>query len=132
MQTQVKAEHSNRRLTENFYSQEFICPCCGAEGITDELVFHLQLAHNLLPSSSVIVITSGYRCEKHNKAVGGVEHSSHRKGLAADIRCINSTYRFFLIQALLKVGFQRIGYGKDFVHCDFDTKKPQEVIWDYY
>lgn len=33
-----------------------------------------------------IIITSGYRCEKLNKAVGGVANSWHTKGNAADIR----------------------------------------------
>lgn len=32
-----------------------------------------------------IVITSGYRCEKLNKAVGGVSNSWHQQGNAADI-----------------------------------------------
>ena len=32
-----------------------------------------------------IIITSGYRCEKLNKAVGGVSNSWHRQGNAADI-----------------------------------------------
>lgn len=33
----------------------------------------------------VIRITSGYRCEALNKAVGGAKNSLHRFGLAADI-----------------------------------------------
>ena len=33
-----------------------------------------------------IIITSGFRCEKLNKAVGGVANSWHTKGNAADIR----------------------------------------------
>lgn len=32
-----------------------------------------------------IIITSGYRCEKLNKAVGGVTNSWHQQGNAADI-----------------------------------------------
>lgn len=32
-----------------------------------------------------IIITSGYRCEKLNKAVGGVANSWHQQGNAADI-----------------------------------------------
>lgn len=32
-----------------------------------------------------IIITSGYRCEKLNKAVGGVSNSWHQQGNAADI-----------------------------------------------
>lgn len=33
-----------------------------------------------------ILINSGYRCEKLNDMVGGVEESLHTKGLAADFR----------------------------------------------
>lgn len=33
-----------------------------------------------------IIITSGYRCAKLNKAVGGVANSWHTKGNAADLR----------------------------------------------
>ena len=32
-----------------------------------------------------VIITSGYRCQKLNKAVGGVWNSQHLKGEAADI-----------------------------------------------
>jgi len=38
-----------------------------------------------------IVINSGYRCEKVNKAIGGVATSQHVKGQAADIRVIGMT-----------------------------------------
>lgn len=33
-----------------------------------------------------ILINSGYRCEKLNEIVGGVQESMHTKGLAADFR----------------------------------------------
>jgi uncharacterized protein YcbK (DUF882 family) len=36
--------------------------------------------------NSPITITSGCRCESHNKRVGGAENSMHTKGLAADIK----------------------------------------------
>lgn len=32
-----------------------------------------------------IIVTSGYRCKKHNKEVGGAENSYHMRGMAADI-----------------------------------------------
>lgn len=38
-------------------------------------------AHNV-----VIYITSGVRCEKHNKEVGGVSNSKHLTGEATDIK----------------------------------------------
>tara|TARA_R100000005_G_C4967455_1_gene181707 strand:+ start:94 stop:447 length:354 start_codon:yes stop_codon:yes gene_type:complete len=76
-------------------------------------------------------ITSGYRSEKHNKDVGGVPNSSHRYGLAADISCANSTRRFLIIEALLHVGFTRIGIADTFIHVDLSMDKPQNLIWTY-
>lgn len=131
MQTQDETDHLNRRLSKNFIAREFICPCCHEEGIEHDLVLKLQMARDSLPEGSVIFINSAFRCEKHNKAVGGVENSAHTKGLAADIRCNHSGYRFSLIRALNGAGFKRIGIGKDFIHCDRDLEKPQNVMWIY-
>lgn len=46
-----------------------------------------------------IIINSGYRCEKLNEMVGGVQKSMHTKGLAADFRTkekedINTMFEF--------------------------------------
>jgi len=78
-----------------------------------------------------IHITSGFRTPAHNEAVGGVETSSHLKGLAVDIACKKSTDRFDLINCLLDVGFSRIGVGNAFIHADIDQDKTQGVIWTY-
>jgi len=78
-----------------------------------------------------IHINSGFRTPAHNEAVGGVETSSHLKGLAVDIACKKSTDRFNLINCLLDVGFSRIGVGNSFIHVDIDPDKAQEVIWTY-
>lgn len=78
-----------------------------------------------------IHITSGFRTPAHNEAVGGVETSSHLKGLAVDIACTNSKDRFDLINCLLDVGFSRIGVGDTFIHADIDQDKTQGVIWTY-
>jgi uncharacterized protein YcbK (DUF882 family) len=131
VQTKADSDHLNRNLSKNFKAREFICPCCKEEGIEYDLVLKLQVARDSLPPGTAIIINSAYRCGKHNKAVGGVENSAHVKGLAADIRCNNSNYRFFLTRALLKAGFKRIGTGETFIHCDLDETKDQNVIWNY-
>ena len=77
------------------------------------------------------VITSGYRTRSHNKAVGGVNGSSHTKGVAVDIRCRRSKDRSIIIRAALKVGFTRIGISGNFIHLDADYGKVQDVIWTY-
>lgn len=46
-----------------------------------------------------ILINSGYRCQKLNEMVGGVQNSMHTKGLAADFRTgekedINKMFEF--------------------------------------
>lgn len=46
-----------------------------------------------------IIVNSGYRCEKLNEMVGGVQESMHTKGLAADFRTrekedINIMFKF--------------------------------------
>lgn len=49
-----------------------------------------------------VVITSGYRCEALNKAVGGVNGSYHKKGMAADIRIENRHEAENLAAALIE------------------------------
>ena len=77
------------------------------------------------------IINSGYRTPKHNRRVGGVENSSHLKGCAADIRVTSSSERWKIVDALIKVGFNRIGIAKSFIHVDNDPSKTENVIWTY-
>lgn len=77
------------------------------------------------------IINSGYRTKKHNKKIGGVENSSHTKGLAVDIKCIDSRSRFIIINALKEAGFNRLGIGKTFIHADIDIDKSKNVYWVY-
>ena len=76
-------------------------------------------------------INSGYRTKEHNKKVGGKKNSSHLKGLAVDIHCINSRDRYDLLNCLLDVGFTRIGIGNTFIHVDMDPDKDPDVMWTY-
>ena len=49
----------------------------------------------------VITVNSGYRCPKHNLAVGGVKNSQHMKGEAADVRSVQGSG--FTVQDLARV-----------------------------
>jgi len=76
------------------------------------------------------IINSGYRTVGHNKEVKGSPTSSHLKGLAADIHCVDGVSRLKMVRALLSVGFRRIGIAKTFIHVDIDSEKP-DAIWIY-
>ena len=76
-------------------------------------------------------ITSGYRSPAHNAKVGGVPSSSHTVGRAVDIYAPTSTQKYIIINALLQVGFNRIGVAKNFIHVDDDPNKSEDVIWTY-
>ena len=76
-------------------------------------------------------ITSGYRTTLRNQQVGGVENSSHLKGVACDIAVTSNRNRIIIIASLLDVGIQRIGVHDTFVHCDIDIDKPTPRMWLY-
>jgi len=78
-------------------------------------------------------ISSGYRTPEHNERVGGVPHSAHTLGYAADIRLDGFTQAMVvrIIAALTVAGFRRIGLAGTFVHADNDPTKPSPAYWDY-
>ena len=114
-----------------FQPSEFACPDCGQNDMQPE--FMQQLDEARFMAKHPFVITSGYRCPKHNEAVGGSPTSSHLHGIAADIAATNSHARYVITQALMFTGFKRIGINaaSGFIHADTDPDKPQRVLWGY-
>lgn len=115
----------------NYFKQsEFACKCgCKVNGINPKIIEMLNTARYI--AGVPFVISSGYRCPKHNFDVGGVPNSSHTNGSAVDIVCSKDSDRFRIILGLLVSGFTRIGISADFIHADIDTKKTKKVIWVY-
>jgi len=70
------------KLNPYFTLREFQSPD------TLEVMVHPELLTKLtqlrMDLGVPVKITSGYRTEAHNEAVGGVKHSKHRSGRAAD------------------------------------------------
>ena len=77
------------------------------------------------------IINSAYRSPEQNARVGGKPNSSHLRGLAVDIRANDSSTRYIVLNALIKVGFNRIGIASSFIHVDDDKEKANNVIWTY-
>ena len=51
-----------------------------------------------------ITVNSGYRCPRHNAAVGGVPNSQHMRGEAADIRLAEITDNAEIVSAIKENG----------------------------
>lgn len=110
-------------ITEQFNPPQFVL-----DNI-DNLAQQLQIARNIL--GEPMSFTSGYRCLKLNKAVGGVANSAHTTGSAVDIEFNSEAQAKKLIEALIKAGFKRIGLGWSFIHVDIDLMKPHPAVWLY-
>lgn len=89
------------KLTEHFTLEELVnSPTAKRLGIDNTpskaITSNLMELSELLEKirtiyGKPIIVTSGYRCEKLNKAVGGAKGSQHRLGQAADIRSVSDS-----------------------------------------
>ena len=110
---------------------------------TFEVVEHLEeLVENFLEPLRIalgypIVINSGYRCAKLNRAVGGSDTSAHPLGFAADISCPYmsfSKFRDFVVNWATKTKprFDQIllesekTTGKQWIHVGIYNRSRQQ------
>jgi hypothetical protein len=120
---------STQKLSANFGVNEFACKgsSCGCSTVLvdDALVKYVQKIRDNF--GKAVTITSGYRCVKHNKKVGGASASRHAKGQAADIK-VDGIAPKIVAQYAESIGIKGIGLyetAKDgyFVHIDTRTTK---------
>lgn len=109
---------------------------------TNDIVENLTiLCENILEPSRIIfgkkiIITSGYRCQELNKAVGGKTNSYHLKGKAADIRICNDKEACNLAKILVSqkmsdlVLFEHSGNTK-WLHVQWSENPRNRLILNY-
>ena len=70
----------------HFSSAELMCPCCGvgADKMSPNM---LQMAEEIREENGgrPMIVSSAYRCAKHNAEVGGAANSHHLYGQAMDV-----------------------------------------------
>lgn len=122
--------------TKNFSSSEFMCKCgCGGERMHQSTIDKLQIARDT--AGVPFHVNSGYRCKKHNKAIGSKQGSSHPRGYAADLKikgffkATRNKRRSLMLFSLKAAGFNRFGLADRFIHVDDDPVKPANIIWLY-
>ena len=86
-----------------------------------------------------MIITSGYRSQAHNSAVGGSPNSAHVQGRAVDI-LVSGNEAYNILSLALKHGFTGIGvaqrgaHNKRFIHIDDmedSDRSPRPTVWSY-
>lgn len=121
--------NDSTQLSPHFNIREFRCSC-GINHetlIASELVDKLEALYTTLNCSKIIV-TSGYRCPEHDKAVGGTSSGQHTKGTAADVCCygqdgqpISSKTVCCKAQDLGFTGIANITASYQYTHLDVRT-----------
>ena len=116
-------------LAKNFSSEELQCKCgCSELKFDANLVKMLQRLRDYLDAP--VIVTSGYRCKKHNKVVGGVENSYHTLGMASDIY-VKGVSVDELAKLCILCGFTGVGLyrKKGFVHVDVRKGVNEAVVF---
>ena len=121
--------NDSTQLSPHFNAREFRCQCGKTHEtlIASKLVDKLEALYTALNCSKIIV-TSGYRCPEHDKAVGGTSSGQHTKGTAADVCCyrqdgqpISSKTVCCKAQDLGFTGIANITSSYQYTHLDVRT-----------
>lgn len=118
-----------------FKAEEFKCKCCGISRMDDEFVQLLDILRERL--GEPIVLTSAYRCPKHNQAVSSTGPTGpHTTGKAADIACSHAK-AWQVVHIATELGFTGIGVAQKgssrFIHLDIleAPAYPRPNVWTY-
>lgn len=117
---------------KHFKISEFACNCgCKRADMYQPFLIAIDGLRGEL--GFPFVISSGFRCVKHNEAVGGAGGSLHMRGMAADVLC-DARQAYQILSASPRWGFTGIGIsqkgdGKRFVHLD--NRSGPAVMWSY-
>jgi uncharacterized protein YcbK (DUF882 family) len=106
-------------LSAHFSRQELACRCCGQLKLDSRLLDGLEALR--ARAGVPVIVHAGYRCERHNAEVGGVPHSEHTRGLAADVHLPGLTLQRMYELALEVRHFAEGGigvYDGGFLHVD--------------
>ena len=95
------AYEDNPQLSPHFCAREFRCKCSSPHTfqVSEQLISMLERLYMALDCGKIIV-SSGYRCASHDKAVGGNGAGQHTKGTAADVVTPSTLETAFSTRAL--------------------------------
>jgi uncharacterized protein YcbK (DUF882 family) len=114
------------QLSKNFHLSEFECKCgkCSHTLVNMHHVRKLQKRRSKWKKA--IKITSAYRCEAHNKKIGGATHSQHVKGNATDIQVKDMSPN----QVQIDFESWKGGMGRYDSFTHIDSRPESKARWD--
>ena len=114
-----------------FQTYEKECPCCGLNLVdkAENMDFLRALNTGRELFGGPMNAVSMTRCPKHNREVGGAEHSAHPDGRAADIECHGTEEREHMVRALSHAGFRRFELKKNNIHVDMKIGAPDMLTF---
>lgn len=123
------------RLRANITEEEITCKCgCGLNKISSAILDVVQEAREHF--NKPVVIHSACRCNEHNKAVGGKEHSLHKLDQVSNVcRAIDFHVKDISIDELHTYLIEKypnsLGIGKYKTFCHVDDRMERAFRWDY-
>ena len=108
---EVGTNYYNWDDIQYFKKDEFACKCgCGLNNMNLKVVRIADYVRMYFGKSAIV--TSGSRCEKHNKEVGGVSNSRHLQGKAIDmyVQGVDGGELLKYLQKLVNTGELRYSY----------------------
>ena len=122
------------------YFSEDELRCQGTGQINMNETFMERLIELREKLNKPMVISSGYRSEAHNIAIGGSKNSAHLKGCAVDVVCYGHL-AYEIVKLAMELQFSGIGvkqngvHAKRFIHIDtmprHSITSPRPWIWSY-
>ncbi len=120
---------TSKHFTESEFNK---CnPSCSLQDMEQDFMDKMDALRDLC--GVPLVINCAYRSVEWDKAKGRSGDGDHPNRRGIDIRCSfnNSATRWKIITNAHKVGLNRIGIAKSFIHVGDTPHKAQDVVWMY-
>jgi len=121
-------------LTEHFSHKEMACKCCGecrVDGVFMSILEDIRVKYG-----KPMIVSSGYRCPKHNESVSETgAKGPHTTGKAVDI-AIGGKSAYNLLKAVMEdnritgIGIKQSGSSR-FIHLDILEGATRPWCWTY-
>lgn len=115
-------------MIDYFAPSEFkaCIPSCSKEQMDSKFMERLNRARRM--AGLPFVLNSAYRSSDYDMQRGRTGNSYHCKGRAVDIKCLDSSSRAVIVNALIRCGFNGIGISNTFIHVD---DREIKCLWLY-